>query len=234
MATTKKTKKPTTTNKSSAKTTAKKSSDAMETTSMTASMPSALQNKRTVAALFVLGAIAALLIAFRGEFVVATVNGTPITRAEVIKELESQAGASIVDGIISEKLLLQEAQKEGIDVSQEEIDQKIDSIRKDIEASGQSLDDILEAQGLTLQDVQDQTRLQLTLEKLLADVVSVTDEEVEEAFESQAELMTEDMTEEEFKEQIRQSLSEQKLSFEAQTLIQDLQSNADIQYWKQY
>ena len=45
----------------------------------------------------------------RGLFVVALVNGEPISRIEVIKALEKQGGKATLDSLVTKKLIAQEA-----------------------------------------------------------------------------------------------------------------------------
>lgn len=196
--------------------------------------PKNIFKNRTFMTALIIGLVLVGLYYARGLFVVAFVNGQPVTRYEVIKSLEAQAGQGATDAIISEKLIRMKAQEVGVSVSQEEINDRIALIEEDLATSGQTLDELLELQGVTRQEVEEQTELQLLLRKLLADSIAVSDEEVDAAFEQQAEIMPEDVTEEEFKEQIRTALQEQKLSFEAQSFIQELQNEANIMYWKEY
>ena len=192
-----------------------------------------LMSRNMIIAIVVVVLIIGLYFA-RGFFIVATVNGQPIARYQVIKELEKQAGQGTTDALISEKLIAMEAKKQGIEIEKSAIDERIAAIEADLETSGQSLDELLELQGITRKEVEDQTRLQLLLRELLADKIGVTDEEVEDAFAQQSEVKPEDMSDEEFKEQLRLSLEEQKFSFEAQTFVQELQNEANINYWHEF
>ncbi len=190
-------------------------------------------NKKPLIALVIV-LIAVGLYFGKGLFVVALVNGQPVTRYEVIKELESQAGQSTTDAIISEILVKQKASEQGITISQEQIDERIKEIEADLATTGQSLDELLELQGLTRDAVEDQIRLQLMLRELLADKIEVSVEEVEAAVEQQAEVKPEGMSDEEFAAQIQAGLEEQQFAFEAQSYIQGLQSEANTTYWHQY
>ena len=53
--------------------------------------------------------IAAILFYFKGLFVVALVNGVPITRIAVINELEKQGGKQTLSSLVNQTLILQEA-----------------------------------------------------------------------------------------------------------------------------
>lgn len=192
------------------------------------------EKKKKLMMVAVLGIILAVLYYAKGLFVVAFVNGQPITRYEVIKDLEKQAGKGSVDALVSKRLVRMDAEKKGITVPQSDIDARIKQIEDDLKSSGQKLDDLLKAQGVTRAEVEEQTELQLMLKKILKDKVKVSDAEVDAAYEQQKEAKPEGMTDEAFKKQMRSSLEEQKFSFEAQTYIQGLQSKAKVTYWHEY
>ena len=73
--------------------------------------------------------IVALFFA-KGFFVAATVNGSPVSRWSVIKQLEKEGGKQALESIIDKKLIEAELTKQKITVTQEEVDgvqQAIDS-----------------------------------------------------------------------------------------------------------
>ena len=51
---------------------------------------------------------------YRSEFIVATVNGKPITRFELVKELEKQGATQALDSIIIQKLIAEKSKKKKI------------------------------------------------------------------------------------------------------------------------
>lgn len=171
---------------------------------------------------------------FRGMFVVAMVNGKPVTRYEVIRDLEKQAGKGATDALVSKKLVAMAADKKGITIDQKDVDARIAAIEKDLKSSGQTLDEVLKTQGVTRKEVEEQTRLQLMLKKLLKDKIAVKQSDVDAAMKDQLKSKPEGMSDAEFEKQIRSSLEEQQFSFEAQSYIQELQNKAQITYWHQY
>ncbi|MBP9798099.1 SurA N-terminal domain-containing protein [Candidatus Woesebacteria bacterium] len=205
----------------------------MKSENATMSSPRMERNKQLYM-LVGLAIVVGLLYYGRGLFVAAMVNGSPISRLAVIKSLEQQGGKGALDGIISEKLLKQEAQKKGVSVTKAEVDTRIADIEKELKASGQSLDKLLEMQGISMQQVREQTELQLLLKKVLADKIKVTDAEVDAAVKEQIASKPETVSDAEFKKQIKDGLENQKLSFEAQSYIQELQSKAKINYIHKY
>src|SRR3972149_9795653 len=71
-----------------------------------------------------------LLYIFKGEFVVALVNGRPITRFTVVKELEHQSGKDIVTTIMNQALILDEGKKKGVVVEESEVDERVRKIEE--------------------------------------------------------------------------------------------------------
>ena len=69
------------------------------------------------------GAIAVFTIIFfaKSIFFAALVNGTPIMRYSVIKELEKQNGKQALESLITKKLILQTAKKKNIEVKQSDL-----------------------------------------------------------------------------------------------------------------
>src|SRR3990167_3243744 len=186
-----------------------------------------LRQRKNISVIFFLLILAILAFVYKSAFVVAFVNGRPITRLEIIKELERQGGAQTLDSLVSKVLIEQEAQKKGISVSQQDIEEQL-------KTQGQSLDQVLEAQGLSRKDLEEQTRLRIFLEKLLEDKVKVTDKEIEQALKEQKDALKESDDPEELRNQIKENLRNQKLSAEAQAYLQSLQEEAKIQYWMKY
>lgn len=180
------------------------------------------------------GLLLVALYYFRGMFVVTLVNGKPITRYEVMKELEKQGGKGVVDNLVAQKLVMMEAEAKGVSVSDEAVAKRISEIEKDVSSSGQKLDDILKAQGLTREDVKTQTRLQLTLKELLKDTTKVSDEEVATLVEEQKDARPEGVSDADFSAQIRESLEQQKFATEVQSYIESLREKAQITQWHAY
>src|SRR3990172_2625847 len=94
----------------------------------------------------------------KNQFVAASVNGKQINRLELIRELEKREGKRALENLVSEELIMQEAKKKNINVSDEEINRELDVIEKSVTAQGQKLDDLLALQGLTRQQLKEEVR----------------------------------------------------------------------------
>jgi parvulin-like peptidyl-prolyl isomerase len=175
----------------------------------------------------VLGLLLALGYMYKSLFVAATVNGQPISRLAVVKELEKQGGSDVLDTLINKKLIEKEAQDKNIKISSEEIDQEVKNYEEDFGVNGGSLDQSLEAQGLTREYLREQIEIQKNLEKLLGEKLNITDEEINAYLQDSGITLTPENTDN-TKEQIKQQLRQQKLGQESSKLIEELRSKATI------
>ncbi len=177
--------------------------------------------------------IAALAYVYKGLFIAATINGSPISRFAVVRQLEKASGKQVLDALITKKLLGDEAQKKGIIVSAEEIDTQIKNIEASISAQGKTLEAALAAQGMSKDDLKEQIVLQKEAEKLLEGKINITDSEVEQYVKDNKVEIPKGQ-EVEYQNQIKEQLKNQKFSQEAKSLIDSLRSKAKINYFVNY
>lgn len=190
---------------------------------------SKLSTKKTLIIMAII-IIAGFIYVFRGLFVAATVNNQPITRIAVDRELEKENGKQVLDSLITKALIFQEARKENITVSQQEIDSEIQKIEKNLSAQGQTLDQALAASNMKRSDLIDQIRIQKIVEKKFAKEITVTDKEIDDYI-SQNKITTPDNTKpEDTRARVKQQLEQQKLSEKFQSWVTDLRKKAKINY----
>jgi len=183
-----------------------------------------------IAAVIVLGA---LVYSAKGLFIVATVDGSPISRLSIISKLEKASGKNLLDSLITEKLVSNEAKAKKVIASNEEITEKIKKIEEQITSQGGTLAEALTGQGMSMDDLKTQIVLQLELEKLVADKTNVTDEEVTK-YVADNQITIPAGQEAITTEQIKNEIKNQKTSQEAETLISTLKSQAKINYFVNY
>lgn len=171
-----------------------------------------------------------LLYLERGQFVVALVNGQPITRLKLIRELEKQGGKQVLDSLVTETLVFQEAKKQKVSVSQEEINQEIEKIKDNLKQQGQDLDQLLAFQGMSLADLNRQIRLRKIAEKITASQVEVTDQEVEEYLSQNQNMFAQMDNQEEAKSYIKEQLRQEKTNQAINQWLQELRQQANIIY----
>lgn len=197
--------------------------------SMSASL-SKLDSKKLFKPLLVL-LLLGLVYLIKDEVIVASVNGKPITRLALIRNLEQQSASAVLENLTLKMLVEQELKKAGVEVTDEEMEAEITKIEDQLSSQGQNLDDLLRAQGLDRAEVKEQLALSKGLEKLLADKVSVTEDEVVAYFEENKEFMGV-MTLDEVRADIETQLKQEKLQAEQQKWFAEIKNSANIKYYK--
>ena len=154
-----------------------------------------------VAALIILTSKSGELRLSKQNKIAATVNGEEITMAYLDEQYERVppmyksfiTKSALLDQTINEMLLLQEAEKKGIVVSKEDVKREIDDSLQQAGITEEELDARLAAQNVTRDFLEELYRKQLTINKLLDDVVmsriKVTDEEIEDFYDSRIRAM---------------------------------------------
>jgi parvulin-like peptidyl-prolyl isomerase len=84
---------------------------------------------------------------------------------ELVKKID-EAKKSIIYQLIEDRLILQEAQKIGITVSDEEVDEKLTQIKSQF-ASNEEFRSALDSQGLTVNDLKEKYREQIMIQKMI-------------------------------------------------------------------
>jgi len=141
--------------------------------------------------LWILGIVIALAIASNvimyiwftspARIGVAEVNGEIITKDEFIEAIIAQNGQSALDWIIESKLIYQEAKKEGVSVSDEEIENRMSEIRSSF-GSQESFVSILSLYGLTEESFKEQLIPRMLAEKIIMKDKSISDKDLVEFF----------------------------------------------------
>ncbi len=186
-------------------------------------------------AIFVLIVIA--LFYFKSLFVAASVNGIPISRFSVINQLEKTAGKQTLDALVNKELILQEAKRRKVNISNQEIDQRIKQVDKSIKQQGGNLEQVLKTQGLSQEDFRDQVEVQLVAEKLFANKIIVSDKEIDQFIEqNKASLPQVSQAGEttQLRKTIKQQIFQNKLGQKVQELIANLKRSAKIDYFVSY
>lgn len=176
--------------------------------------------------------ILAFVYLIKDEVIVASVNGKPVTRWALIRNLEKQSAPTVLENMTLQILVEQELKKAGVRVSDEDMNAEIAKIEEQLTAQGQNLDDLLEAQGLTRATVKEQLALSKGMEILLSDKVVVTEDEVIAYYEENKAMIGENVIFEDIKGDIENQLKQQKLSTEQQKWFAEIKKAAKINYFK--
>ncbi len=196
-----------------------------------------LNLKKYRKSVMIAAAILALLGAayqYKGVFVSAVVNGTPISRLSVVRELEKQAGSQALDRLITKKLVDDEVERRNIVVAPSDIDAEVKKIEDSVTKQGGTLKEALDQQGMTEEDLREQLLLQKKLEKLLGDRIEVTDDEVTRYMAQGDGLAPSGISDADFRDQIREQLKGQKFNEEVGKWIAAAKAKASIRYYAEY
>lgn len=194
--------------------------------------------------------------------VVAEINGEEITKEEfeqvytgqfqqasMMQEMsgeevnEDELKQQIADGLVSERLLIQEAENRDISASEEDVDAMISEIT---EANGMESEDdffaAMEESGMSEDDIRAELEKQVKVEALIAEEagdIEPTDEELQEIYDEQIAAREEAQSEgegeeteppafEDVKPQIEEQVAREKEAEAAEGLAEELREDADV------
>ena len=182
--------------------------------------------------LLLLAGLLFFLYTKKGVVLSARVNNHFVSRLTVLKELEKQGLAKeVLDSIINEKLIFDEADKKKITVSEAEVATEITSIEDELKAQGTSLESALTMQGQTMESLKKNLTIRLLINKLLADKVVIDEAAVQKYFDDNKTVTYKDKKYEDVKDQIRKSLADQKIYDEFQKWLVEVKENSKIVYY---
>lgn len=185
-------------------------------------------------ALVVLAVVLGSLYYFRGLFIAATVNGQPVSRFEIIKRLEKKDGKTALDNVITEILVLQEAKKLNATVTDAEVNAEVARVKEEVTKSGQNLETLLGFEKMTMKEFEMQIRLQKTAEKVLADKIAVTEEEIASFIEANKSAIPDGMAQAEVRAAALQQIKSQKMGTELQKWLEIVKAKSSINYLVKY
>lgn len=186
-----------------------------------------LQKPKTLAIGGVLLLVLALFL-LRSIFVAALVNGVPISRFAVVKALETQGGKEVLDELITKQLVLQEAKKNKISISDAEINTELKKIEDSVTSQGQNFNDLLKAKNLSRDVLKDKIKLDKIIQKIVGKEVTITDKEIQDYITANKESFPPSATIDELKGSVKEQLLQQKMSEKFQSWIAALKDKAKI------
>ncbi|WP_078544087.1 peptidylprolyl isomerase [Litchfieldia alkalitelluris] len=142
-----------------------------------------LKNRKKFISIVVVIIIAIIISTFLlKKEVVASVSGVSITKAELSDELFEQYGTTVLDTLITNKLIQLESESQKLTVTDEEIQTEVDTL---ISSYGgeETFASVLESNGTSMNTVKKDIKLYLLTEKLLQERITITDEEMAAYFE---------------------------------------------------
>lgn len=183
-------------------------------------------SKKLYIILLIVG-ILVLSIYKKSWFIAAMVNGMPITNLELQMQLNKQFKTQILNQLINEKIILDEARKVGAIPTDAEINTKISELEKNV-GGKEVLDNLLSQQGQTRESLREQIRIQLAIAKLYEKEATVSAEEVSKFLEENKNVLQATDSASQEKEAF-ETIKNQKLSQIFNQKFQELRTRAKIQ-----
>ncbi len=175
--------------------------------------------------------VAALYFRFRDDIIAAKVNGEPISRLALIRELEKSYGQQALENLITRKLVEQAAKKNNISIDSVDVSLEVAEIEKTAEQQGQDLDQVLGQQGFSREDLLKEIRFQKVIEELASSDISISQDEVDQYWQENQSLFGEDAKKVEVEPQIREMIRNQKANDQIQQWLSNLRNEANIKYF---
>ncbi len=187
--------------------------------------------RKIILSIFLPLTVILILFLLRSQIFAAWVNGKPVFRRSLTKELEKQGGQQILDSLIEKSLIYEEASTNKIKVTQADIDVEIARIEELIKAQGLTLDEALSFRNQTRKNLVEQIKIQIIVEKVLGPKITITDQELKDYFTSNKSLFGTNPIFDKVKSEVKEQLFQQKLSQEYTEWISDLKTKAKILYF---
>lgn len=130
--------------------------------------------------------VATALIVNRSE-AVAVVNGEKITKKELYQAMYEQIGKRTLDDLITERLIMQEADEQGVKVSEDEVQKRYQEIIDQNFSSEEELLQALQMYNMSKDELMENIQKELIMRKILGKDVKVTEEDMKKYFEENKE-----------------------------------------------
>jgi len=116
-----------------------------------------------------------------GQQPVALVNGQKITRTEFITRLKKAAGKAVLADLIFRRLVEDEFQKAGLQLTDQEVNERLSELKKEF-PNEEAFQQWVQSIGMTPQELTSELRYQLKLEKLRTKDVKFTEADLKRFF----------------------------------------------------
>lgn len=171
-----------------------------------------------------------LIISITGcskESVVAKIDNNVITKDELYNVLVEQNGEQVLESLISEKVIELEAEKQKVEVSEEEIQKELDEL-KEAYGGEEVFNQAMTTYGYTLEALKDNITMNIKLKKLIEPTISISEEEISSYFEMNKETFSQE-------EQVKASHILVETEEKAKEVIEKLKAGEDFaELAKQY
>ncbi len=189
-------------------------------------------NRKLLTLLLFIIAIALLGYRFIPWFIPAVVDKKPITRFSLYQRMNQVYGKQTLDDLVNEAILKKAIHDSKVKVSDQDVKTEIDKLEEQFKNLG-GLDEALAQRGLSRDDLKDQITTQLSVEKILADQIKPSEEEVQQEFDKNKDTLYKDKKFEEVKDTIVKTLRQTKLNDAFLKWFQEVKNKTQVRYLQQ-
>ncbi len=165
---------------------------------------------------------------FKSQFVVAIVNGQPVSRWQLNDQLIKKFGDQALESMINERLIISAMRQKGIFVTTDNINTREKQIENRLQGK-LTLDDALKAQGLSKDDFKRQLEIQISIEKFFDKDASISSTEVENYISQNKEVYKNATNPGALKIEVENTLKQQKIADLFEKWFAEIRKNAKIQ-----
>lgn len=154
--------------------------------------------------------------------VIASVNGVDIAKGKFYDELVRNSGNQILNGLIQEELVKQEADKAGIRVTDADLEKELNYFKKTLSVkSDEEFEMLLMQYGMTKEQIKQQMPMQVRLRKMLEPKTTVTEDDMKKYYDENKELLS-------TPEQVKASHILVATKEESESILAQLKTGADF------
>lgn len=186
-----------------------------------------LSNRRNLIIVLVIVTVVALLVYKRSLFIAAMVNNQPITNIELQQRLNQQYRTQLLNQMVNEKILEQEAAKKGIFITPKQLSDKVAETENQY-GGAESFNMLLSQQGLSRDEFTKQIKYQLLVEELYKSDITPTDQDINQYMDANKN-DPQATDEAKFKETAQKAIKQQKLGQIFNQKFQELKQAAKVQ-----
>ena len=174
--------------------------------------------------------ILAGLLAYYKFGSIASVNGKRISRLTYIKSSIKASGAQVLDQMITESLIENEAKKQNITIDKATIDAEVKAIDEKIVAQGSTLVEALKAREMTMADLESQIKMQKLVEKLSGANKEITQAQIDEFLKTNKAQLPKGVSKDELQKMAKEELASQASNDAINTWLEKVKKEAKIVY----
>lgn len=156
---------------------------------------------------------------------------TSITQYQLYDEMKNLYGKQMLNELVSQSLITQEAKLQNITVEQQEIDKQVESMKQQ-SGSEEAFRDYLSNMGMDEKNLREKLRVLMTRDKLLDKAFPVTEEQVKKYYDTNKEQMGSPVPElGKVREQIKQVLADGNRGDNYGRWMENLQKKYQVQWF---